>query len=168
MTPRLSRGADRSEQPLFFATFSDVARTPVGISFKRLAQASGFALIDRLLVVGVLSAPALAGLIASGAWDVTLIRPDQPYPRPGQADVVWLLDVRDAAVISPRLKVLVRRLAPGARLVIELSSPAAILQAESLAALLRIFGLHTVRVELLRPGVALVRACAPVERRQAA
>jgi hypothetical protein len=147
---------------------TNAVRTPAGISFERLSRASGLQLTDRLLVMGILSAETLGALIAMGTSAVTLIRPERPYPSPAQADVVWLLDIDRMDVMTPRLRTGFRCLAPGARLLIELSTAESAGEAGSLAARLRVQGLHSVRIEELRPGIAIVCGCAPPQRRRAA
>ena len=167
MFPNVSRGIGQV-QPVVFSTVHTIAQTAAGTSFKRLAQASGFAVTDRLLIVGVVPAAALTTLIAAGAREVTIIRPDQPYPSQAKADVVWLLDAGDPERASRWLKPLARRLASDGRLAIELASPADVAEAEVLAIRLRVCGLHTVRIERLRSGGAIVRGSAPAERQRAA
>lgn len=155
-------------RPVFPSTVTNVARTPAGVSFERLSQASGFQSTDRLLVIGILRTETLGALVAMGASSVTLIRPEQPYPSPAQADVVWLLDIDRIEVIMPRLRTGLRCLAPGARLLVELSTVDAAAEAGLLAARLRVQGLEAVRIEELHPGIAIVHGCAPAQRRQAA
>jgi hypothetical protein len=155
-------------RPIFPAALTNAVRTPAGISFERLSRASGLQITDRLLVMGILSAEALGALIAMGTSAVTLIRPERPYPSPAQADVVWLLDIDRMDVMTPRLRTGLRCLASGGRLLIELSAAESAAEAGSLAARLRFQGLQSVRIEELRPGVALVRGCARPQRRRAA
>jgi hypothetical protein len=118
--------------------------------------------------MGILSAEALGALIAMGTSAVTLIRPERLCPSPAQADVVWLLDIDRMDVMTPRLRTGLRCLASGGRLLIELSAAESAAEAGSLAARLRFQGLQSVRIEELRPGVALVRGCARPQRRRAA
>ena len=168
MFPSLFGGGADVLRPIFPATVTNTARTPAGVSFERLSQASGLQITDRLLVIGILSAEALGALVAMGNSAVVLIRPERPYPSPAQADVVWLLDVDRIELMTPRLRTGLRCLAPGGRLLIELSTAESAGEAGSLRARLRVQGLQSVRIEELRPGVALVRGCARPQRRRAA
>jgi hypothetical protein len=135
---------------------------------EQLSRASGLQLTDRLLVMGILSAETLGAVIAMGTSAVTLIRPEGPYPSLPQADVVWLLDIDRIDVMTARLRTGLRCLAPGARLLIELSTAESAREAGSIWARLRVQGLQSVRIEELRPGVALVCGCARRQRRRAA
>ena len=168
MFPSFFGGGADVLRPVFPSTVTNAARTPAGASFERLSQASGFQLTDRLLVIGILPTETLGALVASGASSVTLVRPGQPYPSPAQADVIWLLDIDRIELITLRLRTGVRCLAPGARLLIELSTIDSAREAGRLAARLRVQGLEAVRIEELHPGLAIVHGCAPAQRRQAA
>ena len=168
MFPSCFGGGTDVFRPIFPVTVTNTARTPAGASFERLSQASGLQITDRLLVMGILSAEALGALIAMGTSAVTLIRPERPYPSPAQADVVWLFDIDRMDVMTPRLRTGLRCLASGGRLLIELSAAESAAEAGSLAARLRFQGLQSVRIEELRPGVALVRGCARPQLRRVA
>ena len=56
-------------RPIFPTTVTNTARTPAGVSFERLSQASGLQITDRLLAIGILSAEALGALVAMGNGD---------------------------------------------------------------------------------------------------
>jgi hypothetical protein len=142
--------------------------TPANVPLKRLSQASGLRVVDRLLVLGVLQAEALAALTATGASSVTLVRPDRPYPNLERADVVWVLGIDREEVLERRLTMAVRCLAPGGCLLIELCTVEAAEHSAAIAAHLRREGIERVRVEPLRLGSVLVRGYSSAHQRRAA
>lgn len=162
-----SSGADVS-RPFFPSTLTNAATTPAGVSLQKLSDASGLQFTDRLLIIGILTSEALGAIVASGASSVTLIRPGQPYPNAAQADVIWLLDIDRTHLITLRLRTAVKCLAPGARLLVELSMVDSAREAGTLAAHLHTQGLENVRIEELHSRVSIVHGCAPVQRRKAA